>query len=78
MTPPFEWQFGGWLRGFPPATAWGIVAVAAVAGLALVVWLYRRTLKQLPAAARTALTVFRAATVLLLLLCLANPSRVEK
>jgi len=78
MTPPFEWQFGGWLRGFPPATAWGIVAVAAVAGLALVVWLYGRTLRQLPPAARTALTLFRAAIVLLLLLCLANTSRVEK
>jgi hypothetical protein len=78
MTQPFEWQFGGWLRGFPPATAWGIVAVATVAGLVLVVWLYGRTLKQLPPAARTALTIFRAAIVLLLLLCLANPSRVEK
>jgi hypothetical protein len=78
MTPPFEWQFGGWLRGFPPVTAWGIVAAAAVAGLVLVVWLYGRTLRQLPPAARAALTLFRAAIVLLLLLCLANPSRVEK
>jgi hypothetical protein len=78
MTQPFEWQFGGWLRGFPPATAWSIVAVAAVTGLVLVVWLYRRTLRQLPPTVRNALTVFRAAIVLLLLLCLANPSRVER
>lgn len=78
MTPLFEWQFGGWLRGLPPATSWSIVAVAAVVGLSLVIWLYRRTLRQLPPAARNTLTFFRAAIVLLLLLCLANPTRVEK
>ena len=78
MTQLFEWQFGGWLRGFPPAIAWGIFTVAALAGLGLVIWLYRRTLRQLPPLARNLLTLFRAAIVLLLLLCLANPSRVEK
>jgi len=78
MTQLFEWQFGGWLRGVPPVTAWSVVAAAALAGLMLVIWLYRRTLRQLSPAARNTLTIFRAAIVLLLLLCLANPSRVEK
>jgi hypothetical protein len=78
MTHGFEWQFGGWLRSVAPLTAWAILASAAVAGLALVVWLYRRTLRELPSAARNTLTVFRGVIVLLLLLCLANPSRVEK
>jgi hypothetical protein len=78
MTPLVEWQFGGWLRGLSPGNAWAIVAVAAVAGLAVVVWLYRRTLRQLSPATRNTLTTFRAAIVLLLLLCIANPVRVEK
>ncbi len=78
MTPTFEWQFSGWLRGLPAAEAWGILAFAAVAGLVLVIWLYRRTFRQLRPAARNTLTIFRTVIVLLLLLCLANPARVEK
>jgi len=78
MTPIFEWQFGGWLRGLSPGSAWAIVAVAAVLGLAVVVLLYSRTLRQLSPVARNTLTTFRATIVLLLLLCLANPVRVEK
>ncbi len=78
MSQQIEWQFGGWLRGLPLHQAWIMVAVSGVLGLALIVWLYRRTLQQLPPPARATLTVFRAAIVLLLLLCLANPVRVEK
>lgn len=78
MTPLFEWQFGGCLRGVSPVTAWSIVAASALIGLLLVIWLYRRTLRQLSPVARNILTAFRVAIVLLLLLCLANPTRVEK
>lgn len=77
MNPQFDWQFGGCLRGFPPHQAWAIVAVCAVVGLAAVVWLYRRTLRPLSPGARITLVGFRAAIVLLLLLCLANPARLE-
>lgn len=78
MTRIFEWQFGGWLHGLPPHLAWGILAAVAVTGLGLVIWLYRQTLRQLSPAVRFTLIFFRAAIVLLLLLCLANPAQVEK
>lgn len=78
MTRAFEWQFGGWLRALPPVAAWSLMGLLAVAGLLLVVWLYRRTLRELPPAARGGLTIFRAAIVLVVLLCLANPVRVER
>jgi len=74
----FSWQFGGWLQRFPPTLAWIILAVAALAGLALIVFLYRRTLHQLPPASRLTLTALRVALLLALLLVLANPSRVER
>ncbi|MFA7343424.1 MAG: hypothetical protein WC003_03880 [Terrimicrobiaceae bacterium] len=78
MTGALEWQFGGVLRTLPPMAAWGVLWVLAVAGLFLVVRLYRRTMRGLPPFARGVLTVFRAAIVLVILLCLANPVRVER
>lgn len=78
MTPVLEWQFGGWLHGWPPAVAWSVLAALAVAGLGLVTWLYRRTLADLPRRVRRTLIFLRVALVLLLLLCLANPTRVER
>jgi uncharacterized membrane protein len=73
-----EWQFGGCLRGLPPAAAWTIVAGAVVAGVALVAWLYRHTLRDLTPCARRTLMLLRAAFLLVLLLCLANPARVNQ
>ncbi len=78
MTETLEWQFGGWLRTLPPAAAWCVLAVLAAAGLVFVVRLYRRTLRALPPAARWSLTLFRAAIVLAVLLCLADPARVAR
>jgi hypothetical protein len=73
-----EWQFGGWLRDVPPAIAWAILAGAMVAGLGLIVFLYRRTLRKLPPASRLALAALRVAVLLAVCLVLANPSHVHR
>ncbi len=73
-----EWQFGGWLRDWPAPSAMMLLATLGVAGIVYVVWSYRRTLGELTPRARWWLVGLRAALVLLLLLCLANPERVEK
>jgi hypothetical protein len=78
MTRTLEWQFGGWMRQWPAPVAWGALGVLAVIGSLLIVWLYRRTLRTLPPPARVALTILRVAIALVLLLCLANPARVER
>jgi len=70
-------QFGGWLAGWPNWLAVSVLVALAVAGTIYVVWFYRRTLGELPPRARQVLTALRATLVLLLLLCLANPVRVE-
>ncbi len=78
MIAAIEWQFGGSLRHWPAPVAWGVLGGLAVAGAVFVAWMYRRTLGALPPGARVPLTVLRAAIVLLVLLCLANPARVER
>ncbi len=78
MIPGVEWQFGGSLRHWPTWAAWSVLGLLAVAGAVFTVWLYHRTLRALPPAARVPLTILRAAIVLLVLLCLANPVRVER
>jgi hypothetical protein len=78
MRPALEWQFGGWLRASPSALAWSVLAGFAVAGIVLVAWSYRHTLRNLSPGKRLALAALRALVVLALLLCLANPSRVER
>ncbi|MGO8766873.1 MAG: hypothetical protein ACLQSR_17280 [Limisphaerales bacterium] len=72
-----EWQFGGCLRGWPEPAAMALLATLGVAGMVYVVWFYRRTLGELTPLARRWLAGLRSAVVLLLLLCLANPDRVE-
>ena len=78
MNSNFEWQFGGWLQRAPPAFAWSALGALALAGLALIVYLYRRTLRDLPRGKRNALTVLRVALLLVVCVVLANPSRVER
>ncbi len=73
-----EFQFGGWLQSLAPALAWCILAAVAVAGFALIVFLYRRTLRELSPARRIALTALRVALLLMALFVLANPSRVQR
>jgi hypothetical protein len=71
------WQFGPCLQRFSPAQAWSILGLAAIAGLLLIVFLYRRTLRRLPPGSRNALTVLRVLLLLTLCFLLANPSRVR-
>ena len=78
MTSSIEWQFGGFLRPWPAPVAWTALGLLAVGGAVFVAWSYRRTLRALPPAARVPLTILRAAITLLVLLCLANPVRVER
>ncbi len=78
MIPAIEWQFGGSLRHWPAPAAWGALAALAVGGAVFVAWMYRRTLRMLPPGARGPLTLLRAAVVLMVLACLANPVRVER
>jgi hypothetical protein len=73
-----EWQFGGWLRDWSAPAALALLAALGVAGMVYVVWFYRRAPGELTPRARRWLAGLRAAVVLLLLLCLANPERVEK
>ncbi len=73
-----EWQFGGWLHDWPTPAATTLIVTLGVAGMIYVVWFYRRAPGELTPRARRWLVGLRAAVVLLLLLCLANPERVEK
>lgn len=73
-----EWQFGGWLRELPTPAAWAILLAVALGGGALVVWLYRRTLRKLSPAARIFLVALRVAILLAVLVCLANPQHVRR
>jgi hypothetical protein len=78
MKTGIEWHFGGWLESLPPALAWGILGGLGLAGLGMIAFSYRHTLRDLPLAARGMLTAMRVALLLAILLCLANPQRVER
>ena len=78
MTSALEWQFGGWLRTLPQPLAWAVLGAVAFGGLALIVFSYGRTLRALAAPRRWLLTIFRLLALVAVLLCLANPVRVER
>ena len=78
MIAALEWQFGGALRQWPVPVAWSTLGVLGVGGVALVWWSYRRTLRALPPGPRATLTILRTAILLGILLCLADPARVER
>ena len=73
-----EWQFGGWLHDLPAPVATAVLAAIGFAGILFVAWSYRRSRGVLTPRARRWLAGLRASVMLLLLLCLANPVRIEK
>ncbi|MEI8343115.1 MAG: hypothetical protein WCH43_16450, partial [Verrucomicrobiota bacterium] len=78
MNPRFEWQFGGVLRHVPAPWAAAILLALFAGGVILIFWLYRHTLRNLSSRTRFCFAVLRAALLLALMVCLANPSRVER
>jgi uncharacterized membrane protein len=77
MKAGMEWHFGGWLHGQQPVLAWGLLGLIAIVGLGLITLSYQRTLRKLPTHARWGLTLLRTALLAGILLCLANPVRVD-
>ena len=73
-----EWQFGGWLQALPKPVAWGALGAVAFLGFVFIVFSYSHTLRELSRARRWVLTGFRALILLAVLLCLANPGRVDR
>lgn len=73
-----SWSFGGVLAGQPPETAWRILGAAAVVGLLLVWWSYRRALIRVEPKRRFFLCCLRGALWLGLLLVLAAPTRIHR
>ncbi len=72
----YSFDFGGFLHGGRVSQI--ALSLAALAGIALLVFLYTRTLTALPARARRILTAMRAVFWLMLFLLLANPTRIER
>lgn len=72
-----EWQFGGLLQSLPKPVAWGALGAVAFLGLMFIVISYRHTLRELSPIRRGVLIFFRALMLLAVLLCLANPGRVD-
>jgi len=72
------WEFGGLLSGLPDEVAWEVFGVVLFLGLVLAWLSYRRTLRPLTRAQRLTLITLRMLFLATLLLCLANPVRVER
>ena len=77
MTSHWEWQFGGGLEGLPSWVAWSLITAAGLGGIWLIIHLYKRTFQELPPWKRRLLGGLRMALLLALLVCLANPSRIN-
>ncbi|MGB8352351.1 MAG: hypothetical protein WCD79_00530 [Chthoniobacteraceae bacterium] len=77
MSSQWECQFGGGLQTLPEPVAWGLIGLIGVAGFALIVFLYRHTLREITPFKRRVLTTLRIAMLLAVLACLANPALVN-
>lgn len=73
----FEWQLGDWL-GLSPSLSWIVLALVAGGAVALVSWLYRRTLGSLTPRQRILFVTLRCGFLLSLLACIAGPAWVDK
>jgi hypothetical protein len=74
-TSQFVWKLGGLT---PSPLAWALLAVLAFLIVVVFVWSYRLTLQKLSPLRRVVLSVMRTGFLALLVLFLANPSRVER
>lgn len=73
-----SWAFGGPLADVPPEAGWTLLAVVA-ALCALAAWIsYRHAVQRLGLFPALVLTLLRTAVLGLILLCLANPVRIER
>jgi len=61
-----------------PTVAWSVFAALAFGGVLLAIWMYRSTLQPLTPGYRIIFILLRCAFFLVLLLCLAGPTRVER
>ena len=72
------WEFGGLLSGLPPGVAWGAFGALAFLGFVLAWWSYRQAVRPLTRGQHAVLVALRTVFLVTLLLCLANPVRVER
>jgi hypothetical protein len=77
MTPTFEWQFGGFLRTLPVSAAWMLLAILGISGAVWIFYSYSKTLRALSPTRRNLLGALRLALLLVILVCLANPVKVD-
>ena len=73
----FEWQLGKW-AGLSAWLSWTLLVLIAAGGVVLAIWLYRDTLQKLSFRQRLVFVLLRCGFFLALLVCLADPSRVER
>jgi len=73
-----HWEFGGWLRSYSPDTAFLILAAVLILAAGLTFWSYRRARQQLTVPRTVVLGLLRAGFLLAVVLCLANPTLVER
>lgn len=74
----FQWQFGGWLTGLPVSIGWIILLVLLTIAVVVVHSSYRRSLRSISGTRRKVLFGLRAVVLVLIILCLANPTRVQR
>ncbi len=72
------WEFGGGLAGLAPTTAWMVLIGLGTLCLVYSWWAYRRAERAVAGLKRAILVGLRFAFFGTLLVCLANPSRIER
>jgi hypothetical protein len=78
QTEVIVWTFGGPLARWAPGAAWAVLTVAALSGVAWVIWSYRHGLVALPWRRRAVLCALRGGVWVGLLALLAAPTRVQR
>ncbi len=74
----WQWEFGGLIAPIAGTGAWMVLAGLLMLSVALAWISYRNSWRKLAMGSRIALVALRSLLILFILLCLANPARVEK